>query len=552
MSANQKINNIPFIFFCVDEVFCYFSDYLHSLNRILDCSFILYNKKNINSLLKQTINSKGILFFIQYLHPYINKSLLKNKKYFVINTEQYTNIQNNNFNGNDFLVDYSRENIKYAQKYLPFREYFFFPYVRNDKEVHNYEKIYDICIVGHMNDRRIKIINQLHKIGINVTVIDDKFGKERDEYLMKHKILLNLHNGKNYQIYESMRCDRCLFNKMIIISEKSLYCKKHWLKKFIVFRKYKNIVSMIKKIMENYDFYYKCIFEKSKFESSITNYDKKIYDIYEKFSQKMEEEIKIKLINKFHIKSLPKIVGKNMPNKTWGFIIVRHVIDRVTNQYWQECYKCIRKIYSNQIIIIDDNSNSQYVNTDLKLINCNIIYGEYPKRGEILGYYYFYKLRPFDRGIIIHDSVFIKKYIDFEKYKSTIFLWSFDHKYDDPATIKIIKNFKNNKKLAGLFSDKEKWKGCYGVMSMISWDIIDKINHEYDFFNIILKNVKSRNERMMTERIFACVCYLCDNMEDQISVLGDINQYCEWGVTWEDYIGQNLNSLSVVKIWTGR
>ena len=41
-----------------------------------------------------------------------------------------------------------------------------------------------------------------------------------------------------------------------------------------------------------------------------------------------------------------------------GFIILRHVNSSKTNEYWKECYRCIRYFYpSNKILIIDDNSD---------------------------------------------------------------------------------------------------------------------------------------------------------------------------------------------------
>ena len=67
----------------------------------------------------------------------------------------------------------------------------------------------------------------------------------------------------------------------------------------------------------------------------------------------------------------------NNSNNTLGFIILRHVNSKITNMYWQLCYKRIRKFYpKNKIVIIDDNSNYQYV-SELPLINATIIKSEY-------------------------------------------------------------------------------------------------------------------------------------------------------------------------------
>ena len=52
-----------------------------------------------------------------------------------------------------------------------------------------------------------------------------------------------------------------------------------------------------------------------------------------------------------------------------GFIILRHVNNKQTNEYWQECYRRIRTFYpEHKIIIIDDNSDSRFV-TEMDLYN---------------------------------------------------------------------------------------------------------------------------------------------------------------------------------------
>ena len=48
-------------------------------------------------------------------------------------------------------------------------------------------------------------------------------------------------------------------------------------------------------------------------------------------------------------------------NNKIGFIILRHVNSELTNQYWIYCYQSIRKYPEQSILIIDDNSNYQYI-----------------------------------------------------------------------------------------------------------------------------------------------------------------------------------------------
>ena len=113
-----------------------------------------------------------------------------------------------------------------------------------------------------------------------------------------------------------------------------------------------------------------------------------------------------------------------------GFIILRHVNNDITNNYWIHCYNCIRKFYENDlIVIIDDNSDYNFITTHT-LKNTIIINSEYKGRGELLPYIYYLRYNFFNKAIIIHDSVFINSYIDFsiDNYK---FLWEFkNHKWD--------------------------------------------------------------------------------------------------------------------------
>ena len=113
-----------------------------------------------------------------------------------------------------------------------------------------------------------------------------------------------------------------------------------------------------------------------------------------------------------------------------GFILLRHVTNELTNNYWNHCYHCIRKYYPEYIIlIIDDNSNYDFIVEQQPLYKTTIINSEYPGRGELLPYYYYLYNKLFDTAVIIHDSVFINKYIDFSVNSYKI-IWEFDHDWD--------------------------------------------------------------------------------------------------------------------------
>ena len=116
-----------------------------------------------------------------------------------------------------------------------------------------------------------------------------------------------------------------------------------------------------------------------------------------------------------------------------GFIIIRHVNSNLSDGYWKECYTCIRKFYTNPIIIIDDSSNPEFLVEDINLVNCTVIYDKDHKGvAELLPYYYFHTQKPFDTAVILHDSIFLQQYIDFELGERPVqFLWTITKLYDN-------------------------------------------------------------------------------------------------------------------------
>lgn len=225
-----------------------------------------------------------------------------------------------------------------------------------------------------------------------------------------------------------------------------------------------------------------------------------------------------------------------------GFIILRNVdtIDR--NKYWIRCYNCIRKFYpENKILIIDDNSKSKLIRKK-KLYNTIIIKSKYPKRGELLPYFYYLKNKLFDKAIILHDSVFINKKLNlkFKKYK---FLWEFEHTWDQiKDETKMIKKF-NNKKLYNFYKNKKLWKGCFGCICMIEYDYLKFINNKYKISKL-LNLVLTRYNRGSFERVLACLLQMHHKKK---TLFGNIHKYCPWGLKFKDI--KKYSNLPVTKIW---
>jgi len=245
-----------------------------------------------------------------------------------------------------------------------------------------------------------------------------------------------------------------------------------------------------------------------------------------------------------------------------GFIIIRHVNSIKTNLYWILCYKSIRKFYSNRIIIIDDNSDYIFINNEFEnnLDNTLIINSEYKGSGEILAYYYYYINNFFNKAVIIHDSTFIQHKVDFENINDIKFLWHFDHDWDKVnEDIDLIYKLELN--ILTNYFQKNKWKGCFGLQSVIDYNFLKKISEKYNLFSSerLFHLVNKRNKRMLMERIFGLICTIENKeLENDPSIFGRIHSYIKWGYTFDEYIAYLINKNNmvlrypIIKVWSGR
>jgi len=228
-----------------------------------------------------------------------------------------------------------------------------------------------------------------------------------------------------------------------------------------------------------------------------------------------------------------------------GFIMLRHVNNELTNKYWIYCYYHIRKYYpENIILIIDDNSNYNYI-SEINLYKTYIINSEYHRRSEVLPYYYYLHYKLFDIAVIIHDSVFINAYIDFnvDKYKM---IWEFEHGCDQIDDETLMINCFNDYKLKAFYENKDLWKGCFGGMCIITHDYLKYINSKYNISKL-LKFIKNRYNRCSFERVIACLLQI--NAKNN-SLLGNIHKYMQWGISFNDK--KYFEYLPIIKVWTGR
>ena len=263
---------------------------------------------------------------------------------------------------------------------------------------------------------------------------------------------------------------------------------------------------------------------------------------------------------------------------TFGFILLRHVNSEKTNKYWNQSVKLLRTCYPHRkIVIIDDNSNQEFIVSDFEYNNVEVIQSEYPGRGELLPFVYYARHKWFDKAVIIHDSVFIHERIPFDKLScAALPLWHFDYDQENLTNIhRIVNGLKNSADIQALmFSSTNSDIGvslrmrkrnitsdsiasCFGAMCFITYDFNLMLEKRYGISNLV-NFVHNKTDRCAMERIVGLLLWRNSNTIRSVkSLLGDIrNAGPPWGYTYDQYeqslFKHKLVLRKVVKVWSGR
>ena len=248
---NNNLNKKIYVI-CKNTEYQYMEDYILSFYKHLNAEIIIFNdEKDI-----PTINKTDIFIFLQNMDNILKNIDSQNTNIYLVNTEQLSsNIHNhrlNNYPKNIKMLDYSRANMKYYDGYYTK----FLSYQLNYDEIYNLPKQNDICIMSGESPYRRNIINEITNKGYNIDIISG-WKKERDAKLFTYKIILNISFKEDYKIFEALRCDRCIFNRMIVISDKKEDMDLYNLKDYVIFEDYDKIADKAIEVLNNYDMYYK-------------------------------------------------------------------------------------------------------------------------------------------------------------------------------------------------------------------------------------------------------------------------------------------------------
>ena len=258
----------------------------------------------------------------------------------------------------------------------------------------------------------------------------------------------------------------------------------------------------------------------------------------------------------------------------YGFIITRHVNSEKTNKYWNQCVNLINTFYPlKQIIIIDDNSNQQFIKSNIEYKNLTIIQSEYPGRGELLPYIYYLKHKWFQNAIIIHDSLFIHKRIPFENYKMPI-LPFWHHTYDKENVhnlLRITSSLSHNNKLIRMLNKREEnvitfkvtntntndnFNLCFGCQCYIKLNFLEMLQNKYNITNLV-NSISNRADRCSLERILGLLfCEEYPKLLKVKSLFGNIFKYPKAFIyNYDDYdndFKQKKLRHIFIKVWSGR
>ncbi len=265
------------IFFLIKkENFSFFEDYLNSINTKLFGINITYEDHipmQIDEIKEKIRDPENIIIFLYKLPNFLINSnnqtdtnienYNSNNNIFFLNTEQLSQVHNLNYIINNIykkfhLIDYSRVNIDILKNKL-IDQVIYFPYIYNQKEIYDIPKVKNYCAITLSNTRkREKLFTSLKEKNIEVDNIWG-WGKSRDMCLFSYKILINISAHDDFNVFETFRCYRCIFNKMIIISDIKYKIELVEHTRHVLFAETENIPGLINDVLSNYDKYYKML-----------------------------------------------------------------------------------------------------------------------------------------------------------------------------------------------------------------------------------------------------------------------------------------------------
>jgi hypothetical protein len=77
----------------------------------------------------------------------------------------------------------------------------------------------DVLFYGDISARRARILDRLRETGVNVVIVSDLYGAERDALIARAKVVLNIHNDDGIKALETPRVFYLLANRKAVVTE---------------------------------------------------------------------------------------------------------------------------------------------------------------------------------------------------------------------------------------------------------------------------------------------------------------------------------------------
>lgn len=253
-------------------------DYIYSLNIINDVI-------HIEELTYDRIFTTTDIFIITQMWIDINKvpiDFIQSGRIIYLNVEMLTEIYRMNHvidlvKYGFKILDYSYSNLLYFNKYVESHQLkignintHYLPYqynLRDQVQLANIDGVYtyDVGVINAMikrsetvssdlTYRRTQLWEQLQLSGLNCINILG-WGAERDELIKRCKVIINVHHFECYNVFEQIRCDRLIFAKKMIISDKSVFVDKYDMAEYVWWEDYDNIIPRAKELVNNFEKY---------------------------------------------------------------------------------------------------------------------------------------------------------------------------------------------------------------------------------------------------------------------------------------------------------
>ena len=173
-------------------------------------------------------NRTNIVFGVQHLSAEMEPLLPKDTRLF--NTEQLP-ILSKNFCHQRYMqirywaqkgfrfLDYSAENAPILSAWGA-TEVSVVPlgYVPELDRLKKQPPKYDCLFYGGLNPRRHKLLHEIQELGVNLQFLNGVYGEDRDAFIEKSKIVLNLHLY-DAEIFEIVRVNYLMHNNICVLTE---------------------------------------------------------------------------------------------------------------------------------------------------------------------------------------------------------------------------------------------------------------------------------------------------------------------------------------------